>query len=291
MDTKKPIDTLTLIIKLTAVTTIVTAVFGVGYQKGMIIQMGLGNLSGNYELREIFNSSILGYLHIFNSVVSVEKGPLATGLLSLGITLVAVFALLGLTLTLFTEVDKEKLQKKRKKTRRMMRKRFNSISTRPLAFIFYPIFGGLFGALLSISTVVIGYMSVIASAALIMFPLLGYLTGAGKIHSEIKKPSCVTLSEESLQSSDIAQCTQILINGKRITGEVLLENSGGYFIKRNSAFAFISKDGKRCVFRKYYTKARNNYAKVEDINFKELDKELDSFCDPKPIAKKVKTTL
>jgi len=281
LDTKKPVDTLTLIIKLTAVATIVTAVFGVGYQKGMIIQMGLGNLSGNYELREIFNSSILGYLHIFDSITSVKASLLVKALLGFGVILVIAFATLGLTLALFADVDREKLLKKSKRSRKKMRKRLKNIRDSSWIYFFYPLFGGLFGAFLSISTVAIGYISVIASAALITFPLLGYLTGAGKIHSEVKKPSCVALSEESLLSEDIAQCTQILINEKRITGEILLENGEGYFIKRNSAFAFISKDGKRCVFRKYYTKARNNYAKVEDINFKELDSgELDNFCSP-----------
>ena len=44
---------------------IMSGLFGVGYQKGIIISMNIGNLSGSYEIREIFNSAVLGYLHVF----------------------------------------------------------------------------------------------------------------------------------------------------------------------------------------------------------------------------------
>jgi len=61
-------------------------------------------------------------------------------------------------------------------------------------------------------------------------------------------------------------------------GEILLENSQGYFLKRNKSFVFISKDGKRCIFSKHLSKKDDKYSKVDDIQFIDIDKLLTKFC-------------
>ncbi|MCW8999407.1 MAG: hypothetical protein OQK04_11915, partial [Kangiellaceae bacterium] len=51
---------------------IVSGIFGVSYQKGLIMGMGLGNMAGNYEMREVFNSAILGYMYILSVLVELD---------------------------------------------------------------------------------------------------------------------------------------------------------------------------------------------------------------------------
>ena len=62
--------------------------------------------------------------------------------------------------------------------------------------------------------------------------------------------------------------------------EVLLENSEGYFLKRNDSFAFLKKNGRGCIYSKFLLKAELDDKKMESFDFSNVDKELDEFCKP-----------
>ncbi|WP_158678267.1 hypothetical protein [Pseudoalteromonas sp. T1lg23B] len=67
-DKKEKKELMTLLIQLIGIATVIAGLFGVGYQKGMILAMRLGNIEGSYELREVFNSAVLGYLHALKAL-------------------------------------------------------------------------------------------------------------------------------------------------------------------------------------------------------------------------------
>ncbi len=88
-------------IKLIAIifsfTTVFSSLYGLGYQKGLILEMGLGNLAGNYEINEIINSAISGYIHIFAKIARLSpldiflKNQIVILFFSIGISLTAFF--------------------------------------------------------------------------------------------------------------------------------------------------------------------------------------------------------
>ena len=61
-------------------------------------------------------------------------------------------------------------------------------------------------------------------------------------------------------------------------GEILLENSDGYLVKRNDAFVFYSKDGERCFYSKFILKSELKLNGDKLYDFSKLDKDLDEFC-------------
>ena len=61
-----PRSTLTRIAKIIGLIAIVSSIFGVSYQKGMIIKMQMGNLSGNYDVREVINFEPAA--NVFNAI-------------------------------------------------------------------------------------------------------------------------------------------------------------------------------------------------------------------------------
>lgn len=68
---------LTTTTKVFAVITLVSGVYGVSYQKGMIMGMGMGNLNGNYDIREIFNSAVFGYIDLFSKAIEINVFDIA----------------------------------------------------------------------------------------------------------------------------------------------------------------------------------------------------------------------
>lgn len=57
MSESKNGDVLGTATKIIGLFAIFSGIYGVSYQKGMIIGMGVGNINGNYDVREIFNSN------------------------------------------------------------------------------------------------------------------------------------------------------------------------------------------------------------------------------------------
>lgn len=59
-------------LEVISIVAVFSALFGLGYQKGLIISMGFGNASGSYEIREILNSSVLALFYVFNKLQEIE---------------------------------------------------------------------------------------------------------------------------------------------------------------------------------------------------------------------------
>ena len=104
--------------------------------------------------------------------------------------------------------------------------------------------------------------------------LLGYVAGEDFVEKAMKKEFCVSITKELLKKGKLRQCTQVSIKGKTITAKVFLENNDAYFLRRNNAFLYMTKDGNNCIYSIYV-----NSEDVKDDHFKFVDKEIQGLCN------------
>ncbi len=262
-------------LKLFALGALFTGVFGLGFQKGMISAMGLGNLNGNYELREVFNSAVFGLFHLFTLVK--EPGDLDLFNSLSGLVLITLFSgcLLGLTAAAVSMAVPDQLEnvfsRLIKFTNWLVQPSWHSI-------YIYPIISALFAAIGALLVALFRYVMVGLAAFLLLAMLAGHIIGEAKINSELADDVCRDVDDELRKRDHLRQCTQIVINGRPIMGVVLLENQEGYFIKRNDAFAYIKKDGTGCIFSKFVLKAETDYSKQKSVKFSSIDNDLEEYC-------------
>ncbi len=85
------------------------------------------------------------------------------------------------------------------------------------------------------------------------------------------------ISDEHYEEEYIVQCTQVILDGKRVKGEIVLENSEGYFMHVfGGAFMYISKDRNTCVYSSYIATEDNDRQDDEEFSFS--DTELEVTC-------------
>ena len=261
----------TSILKLIGLTTIIAGLYGLGYQKGMILTMNLGNLSGNYEIREIFNSAVLGYLHAFSTLQLEKYWPVVINSITENKALLFVSIAIGLIPPLFNKYQTQVeiyLSKVSVTPKNVWAKVFKSFIWSPLVIV-----SGAYGLLLAI--LLSFYMAIIFTSVFVLPILLGYVTGEDYVEKAMEKPFCVPITEEMLKKDKLMQCTQVSIKGKTITAKIFLETSDAYFMRRNNAFIYATKNGSNCI---YSIHANSSEAKDSD-NFKFLDDEIKQFCD------------
>ena len=239
-DNKNEKFTIEWFAKLIGLIAIIAGIFGVSFQKGMIMSMNLGNLSGNYELREVFNSAVLGFFFAFNRFADMSFWQLLPKMLWIAIP----FLVLGfLASYLF------KNEKTVKKKLNIVDFSLAAVKDRILkSYWFSSIAGGVFGVLIAFIGAAAWYLIFTAIAVLLLPSVMGYLLGAAYIDREMDNPPCRVLSEKMMEQKRIRQCTQVTIKGKKVMGEIVLENKDAYFIQQNSSFLYITKNGDNCVY-------------------------------------------
>lgn len=226
--------------KLTGLIAIIAGIFGVSFQKGMIMSMNLGNLSGNYEIREVFNSAILGFFFAFNRFAEMSFWQLLPKTLWIAV----LFLLFGFVFSYLFKHEKG------------VKKKLNAVGFSVNAFKghilqsywFSLIAGGVIGVIVAFIGAAVWYLMFAVIAVLLLPSVIGYLLGAAYIEREMDNPPCMVLSEEMMQLKHLRQCTQVTIKGKKVMGEIVLENKDAYFIQQNSAFLYITKNGENCVY-------------------------------------------
>ena len=241
MDTPKSI--LTRIIKIIGIIAVVNSIIGVTFQKGMIMGMNFGNLSGNYDIREIFNSAAFSYFEFFNRLTIQSTFELMYEYL----TIIVVFMLLGLAIPFFYR-QRHNWDEKRENVKSYVKDIFNRVAS---SYIWSFLFGGFIGILVNFVTSLIYHLIPLMLALSLLPALLGYSLGVSKINSIMEKPTCQDSTVEMTNQSSIRNCTQLKINGTEILGNILLENSDAYFLHLNQTFLYIRKDGTVCASYKY----------------------------------------
>ncbi|MDI4669402.1 hypothetical protein MKZ42_09050 [Pseudoalteromonas shioyasakiensis] len=239
--------------KLIGLIAIVAGIFGVSFQKGMIMSMNLGNLSGNYEIREVFNSAILGFFFALSRFTDMDFWQLLPKTLWIAI----VFLVLGLLACYLFKNEKAVKEK-------LNRIDFSPTSIRYRilkSYWFSSIAGGVFGIIITFIGAAAWYLVFTAIAVLLLPSVMGYLLGAAYIDRKMDNPPCRVLTEKMMEQKLIRQCTQVTIKGKKIMGEIVLENKDAYFIQQNSSFLYITKNGNNCVY--------SIHSKTKDIENRE----------------------
>ncbi|MEC4728220.1 hypothetical protein HWQ46_22035 [Shewanella sp. D64] len=267
------IGSLSWVLKIFGLMTLASALFGVGYQKGVILAMGLGNLSGNYEVREIFNSAVLGYIHLMSKlgIDSYWKG-LASVLNRILFHSPALIFIVMLSLALVTLYrNNNQVKEVAVKVKKSSLVLFNKVWVKFSLMVL-----GLASSITAILVTLITLTHLIPMFVVILLlpTLFGYMAGSDYIKEGMDRDVCSVVTTEMIKDKYIRQCTQILINGKKIMGEIVLENTKGYYIHRNNSFVYAAKDGKSCFY--------SIFEKTEIVkstkNFTFKDEELSSFC-------------
>jgi hypothetical protein len=247
---------------------VISALFGLGYQKGLMISMGFGNTSGSYEVREVFNSSVLAIFYVFNRL---QEMSLVEKMLTNWKLMIVYGAAGTILLIVFSYFHKNKT------TEDKDIKGLNKIRRVLDTYKGSSVFGFVFGIAGYLVTALSGYI-IVASLSLLVFPsAMGMLVASHQMDSLKEKKVCVAAVEMKNKSKYTHQCTQISINGKKLMGYIVLENKDGYFVRRNDSFLYISKDGKNCLSSKFVlTESIKNWDE-----FKFDDKDIEEFCGVK----------
>ena len=247
-------STSTRIAKIFGLIAILSGIFGVSFQKGMIIKMELGNLNGNYDVREIFNSAVFGYIEFFEKLSQVKIIELMSANWWVSIAFLVVGFFVPILYKHRYNID-EYRENIKEKIKAVLEKIAGS-------YIWSPLVAGILGVFANFLMAFMSYSLLFLSGVLLLPALLGYIVGGSKIDSIMDKPPCVAISKESSEQKYIRQCTHLRINGIEIRGDILLENSDAYFIHLNESFLYIRKDGSVC--------ASSKFKLSEDIENKEI---------------------
>ncbi|QLE83923.1 hypothetical protein FLM48_01755 [Shewanella sp. Scap07] len=267
------VDYLNWVLKIFGLMTLISALFGVGYQKGLILGMGLGNLSGNYEVREVFNSAVLGYIHLL-SKLGIENywEGLANSLnkILFHSPFLIFVALFSVTIVLmYFKIA----------TVRVVAKKVKRVSNGFIKRLWVKFSLAVVGLTSGFTAIMITGVTLVHLVPIVIsvffFPaLIGYLAGNDYIKKSMSGDVCSVATTEMLKEKHVRQCTQILINGKKIMGEIVLENASGYYIHRNSSFVYVTKDGNSCLYSIF---EESDVAKSKEA-FSFKDEALISFC-------------
>ena len=242
---KNSIFTINNFAKVVAFFTVFTGTFGLCYQKGLIDAMGLGNISGNYSVEEIFYSAFIGYIAILEKIIEV-------GLLDMiyefyGRNLITLVLAASVIFILFKYRDEIKDWVGNAKSNSI--KTASNLSGKVQLLLTW-LGAAVVATLVTIVQAMWMYVVLLVGFVFLFPAFFGYQAGWNKANVMRESPVCIPHSEYKGDAKFIRQCTHIVINGQKLVGRVLLENSSGYFMRLNSGFIFTSKDGSICAFAK-----------------------------------------
>lgn len=240
---------------------LISTQFGLGLQKGMTQQMGLGNISGNYDLHELLYASIFALSYILKSLIKwAENAHLGLVIATIGVLCVVFY----LSITKIKSSEPPEI---------LVRYREKFVSA--ILFLYLTII-----AILSKAIIVTMVLVIPATLAIPFF--LGASIGAHYVKEEITDLPCVKLREVLEQNQGIPknlhQCTHTVIGGELVQGSLIMESSDAFFIQTNHAFVRLNKNGNNCVYAGYISAkvVEHRINTGEPVEFTNND--LPSFC-------------
>jgi|GEM_PF-2896880 len=243
---------------------------GIGYQKGLIDSMELGNLSGNYDTYEIYYSAVLCVLNIFSSLNKIDVWEIFKS----SSFLIVLFTVLGAFFPFLVKMSIQFKDNGSEYNQRIKSRISRVIDSNSLSALLSTTVGALLGTLASLIVTASSFVILSFLVFLLLPWVVGYKSGEYSANKYIEKPSCITLEGKAKVDKTLHGCQTQTINGKTIKAEVVLETPGGYFLWLSDAFAYVSKDGGRCTASKFKEiKAGSNY---EDFEFPKS--QVDEFC-------------
>ena len=186
-----PKSTLTRIAKVIGLIAVVSSIFGVSYQKGMIIKMQLGNLSGNYDVREVINSAIFGYLEFFDKASKIQ----IIDFMSTNWGVSIAFLIIGFFVP-FLYKRRHNLDELRESIKLRVRDIIDRIAG---SYIWSPLAGAAIGLVANLALSIISYTAFMLTGLLLLPALIGYLLGGSKVDTVMDNPPCAHITEESIE--------------------------------------------------------------------------------------------
>lgn len=226
------------------------AIFAINFQKGMIFQMGFGNMNGNYSIEELSRSVYLaarqfihdeGYGTDFPLILASVIFLMLVLSVIIFVSVFCVHKLWGLAVQLARCVKDKSNTSPDKGSRYEKSKEFQE-----------SVQSGVYSFLTGYA--VITFFSVIFLGAIFISSIgnLGFSRGMSYIEKHQKKFPCVLRNELQLEKGDIVhQCAQKVIGDTRFTTWVLLETLAGQFVATREAYLYLSKDGSECTYSRY----------------------------------------
>lgn len=230
------------------------SVFGVAVQKGMVNAMHLGNMRGDYSPQEVFYSTVVGINTVLNSL---SLSLIFEDILLFSLTLFAILSIVGFIFAFIYKnpslLDSVKDYLKDKK-----QEYFTDMEDKNTPYLLALLFA-VFGTLAGLAFAILTRIFVVVLLALLVLPAyLGYITGQRYINDLKDTRPCVSSKSLPAEQTISWECTHLSINKSPVLGKVLLETNKGYFFHLNTAFLYISKDGKICAY------SRSNLIKREE---------------------------
>jgi hypothetical protein len=247
--------------------TVLSGVLGVCYQKGMIATMQLGNMAGSYDVKEIFSSALSAYLSLFEILF---KAP---GERFFDEKLIFVFSLSYFAIMYFIYLIKNRtdiIAKANTVKSYLLKFRLErSFKNYALILVISALFSALFKALIILINVI-----VLAVFTVLLAPsIVGYQLGKRDALKAAAEDVCSKQIRDISPDEKLHQCTHLVVNGKILRGEILLQNSEGYYMRINNAYVYASRDGKTCV----YSQDRKGPIKADE-GFRFENEQLEKFC-------------
>ena len=232
--------------KASAFITILSGIFGLCYQKGMISAMQFGNMQGSYDVKEILYSSLQAYYSFFENISKISAYKVFDRDLYFFVSISGISSIIFYSLYVNRENIRSYLQSW--KIRFDNHHRTNSLPNYLLV--------GFIGLVVGIAIKfvhAIGMFLFIAIIALLLLPsALAYKLGAIDAEKAMKSEPCYELTDNGLAKLDknayVRQCTHLVINKKLLKGRIMLGTQNGYYLRINGAFVYVSHDGKSCVY-------------------------------------------
>lgn len=269
----KKFEFLNTLIKISGVATLYTGAFGLGFQKGLIWNTQLENLSGSYDVKEIFSSAVQGGIHVFELVSEANVFHDLDELLGIFVVSILTCLISGGFILLVN------LASKKRNTFESI-KSFFSIETFSIKkyLIFSLLFSIIIAPIVYLINAITKFIMIVVLLVLLGFSAIGFWAGESWLHTSIKNDPCIALTDKMKKAERVHQCTQLYFRGKKLMGEVILENSEGYIIKRNESFLYYSKDGTRCFYSKVILTNEKKYDISKEVNFSLVDPVITQFC-------------
>jgi len=234
--------------KVSAFITILSGIFGLCYQKGLIFAMQFGNMQGSYDVKEILYSSLQAYYSFFENISDISAYSLWDKDLYF-FTSVSVFCCIALY---FIFVNKNGIRKflESAKERLGNHQYNNSI----VNYFSVTVVGLVFGIFIKFVQTISIFLFIAIIAFLLLPSALSFELGRIDAKKAMEKDPCLKLTADQFQVLDkesyVRQCTHVVINNKLLRGTVMLGTKDGYYLRINGAFVYISHDGKSCIYSK-----------------------------------------
>lgn len=244
-------------LKVLTIISICSAQFGLGFQKGMLEKMGLGNISGNYSVQELLYSSIYGAAYILelaSKVISNWKALFGD------FWVFSIVAFIGSLIVFLIVCFKDPV------------KQFASNKGPGITNFFknekllaiYLFFGAQIAYLFS-KLVVFWLLMTLITVSILPF-ILGHKIGQYHVSEAINQPPCGKLTEEMLDKQDhVRECTHFSHKGNLLRGKIFLEKENAVIFQTNNAFLSLGKTGDRCIFSSYQESEEVNESIEEQI--------------------------